>query len=261
MSEVRWIKIVTDIFDDEKILLIESLPEADSIIVIWFKLLCLAGKQNNSGVFSLNGVMPYTEDMFSIIFRRKPTTVSLALKTFERFGMIEIINDTITIPNWGKHQAIDQLEAKKQYMKTYMADYRQKQLCKTNSKTNSKANVSRTDKDIYKEDIEKIKDKTALEIAIDDFKEFRKKIKSPMTNRAVQLFQTELNKLTSDDDTKIAIINQSIVQGWKGIFPLKSDNQLNKPPGFKPSGRPPQAANYGQRNYTDDELNKLYANK
>ena len=38
-SDVKWIKITTDIFDDEKILLIESLPEADSIIVIWFKLL------------------------------------------------------------------------------------------------------------------------------------------------------------------------------------------------------------------------------
>ena len=49
MADVKWIKIATDIFDDEKILLIESLPEADSIIVIWFKLLCLAGKQNNSG--------------------------------------------------------------------------------------------------------------------------------------------------------------------------------------------------------------------
>ncbi|HFI0901946.1 TPA: phage replisome organizer N-terminal domain-containing protein, partial [Streptococcus suis] len=38
-SEIKWIKIVTDIFDDEKILLIESLPEADTIIVVWFKLL------------------------------------------------------------------------------------------------------------------------------------------------------------------------------------------------------------------------------
>ena len=48
MSDVKWIKITTGIFDDDKILLIESLPEADSIIVIWFKLLCLAGKQNNN---------------------------------------------------------------------------------------------------------------------------------------------------------------------------------------------------------------------
>ena len=34
-SDVKWIKITTDIFDDEKILLIESLPESDAIIVIW----------------------------------------------------------------------------------------------------------------------------------------------------------------------------------------------------------------------------------
>lgn len=54
MSEVKWIKIVNDIFDDEKILLIESMPEADSLIVIWFKLLCFAGKQNNNGVFLMN---------------------------------------------------------------------------------------------------------------------------------------------------------------------------------------------------------------
>ena len=50
MAEVKWIKITTDVFDDEKILLIESMPSADSIITIWFKLLILAGKQNNNGV-------------------------------------------------------------------------------------------------------------------------------------------------------------------------------------------------------------------
>lgn len=148
MSDVRWIKIVTDIFDDEKILLIETLPEADSIIVIWFKLLCLAGKQNNSGVFVMGGI-PYTEKMLSTIFRRKETVVQLALKTFENFGMIEIIDNTITIPNWGKHQNFDKIELKTEYMRNYMREYRDKQkqiACKSNSKSNSKANVSSADK-------------------------------------------------------------------------------------------------------------------
>jgi predicted phage replisome organizer len=130
MSDVKWIKIVTDIFDDEKILLIETLPEADSIIVIWFKLLCLAGKQNNSGVFLMNENIPYTDEMLASIFRRKKTTVQLALSTFEKFGMIEIINGVLTIPNWGKHQNIEQIEKRKEYMKNYMKEYRdnQKQL-------------------------------------------------------------------------------------------------------------------------------------
>jgi len=158
MADIRWIKITTDIFDDEKILLIESLPEADSIIVIWFKLLCLAGKMNNSGVFVLNDKMAYTDKMLATIFRRKESTVSLALKTFEQFGMIEIVDDVITIPNWGKHQNLDQLESKKEYMRTYMQQYRRKQAeiadktnGKVNRKTNSKANVSSVDKDIDKE--------------------------------------------------------------------------------------------------------------
>ena len=95
MADVKWIKIVTDLFDDEKILLIESLPEADSIIVIWFKLLCLAGKQNNSGVFVMSNSMPYTDDMLATIFRRKESTVKLALQTFQQFGMIEIIEKEV----------------------------------------------------------------------------------------------------------------------------------------------------------------------
>ena len=49
MADVKWIKILTDIFDDEKVLLIETLPEADSIIVIWFKLLCPCRKTKQFG--------------------------------------------------------------------------------------------------------------------------------------------------------------------------------------------------------------------
>ena len=154
MADVKWIKIVTYIFDDEKILLIESMPDADSIIVIWFKLLCLAGRQNNSGVFLMNGRIPYTDEMFATIFRRKLNTVRLALKTFEQYGMIEIINDTVTIPNWGKHQTLDQIERNREYMKNYMRKLREEQRllvegesgCKSNSKVNGKSNVNGADK-------------------------------------------------------------------------------------------------------------------
>lgn len=126
MADVKWIKITTDIFDDEKILLIESLPDSYAIITVWFKLLCLAGKQNNSGVFMM-GRIAYTDKMLATIFRMKETTVTMALQTFERFGMIEIVDGVITIPNWGKHQNLDQLESKKEYMRNYMKDYREKQ--------------------------------------------------------------------------------------------------------------------------------------
>lgn len=157
MSEVKWIKIVTDIFDDEKMLLIESLPSADSLIVIWFKLLCLAGKNNNNGVFLLSNRIPYTDEMLSTIFRRDVNTVRFALRTFEEYGMIEVVEGVITIPNWDKHQTLDAYEKKKERDRIYQAERRAKQKCliekssDTSFDKSSDVVVSDIDKDIDKE--------------------------------------------------------------------------------------------------------------
>ena len=157
MAEVKWIKIATDIFDDEKILLIESMPDSYAIITAWFKLLCLAGKQNNDGVFIMNDRIAYTDKMLATIFRMKETTLKLALDTFEQFGMIEKIDGAITIPNWGKHQTLDAYERKKARDREYQAARRarQKALISKSSDASSESSSDvavsdkEEDKDIY----------------------------------------------------------------------------------------------------------------
>lgn len=168
MADVKWIKIVTNIFDDEKIILIESLPESDSIIVIWFKLLCMAGKQNNSGVFMLNDRVPYTDEMLSTIFRRPLNTVRLALKTFEQYGMVEIIDGTLTIPNWEKHQNLDALEKQKAKNRERVAAYRARQkLIAAGDECNYYSNDTVTNSNAIEEDIEEDKNKKEKERRID----------------------------------------------------------------------------------------------
>lgn len=157
MSEVKWIKIATDLFDDEKIMLLESMPDGDSIIVIWFKLLTLAGKQNNSGVFIFNDTIPYTDEMLATIFRRPVPTVRLALKSFEQFGMIQIVENVITIPNWEKHQSLEKMEKLKQQNRERVKRCREKQklLCNANVMiTDHYSNAPDIDKE---EDIDKEK--------------------------------------------------------------------------------------------------------
>ncbi len=157
MAEVKWIKIATDIFDDEKILLIESMPDSYAIITAWFKLLCLAGKQNNDGVFIMNDRIAYTDKMLATIFRMKETTVKLALDTFEQFGMIEKIDGAITIPNWGKHQTLDAYEKKKARDREYQAERRARQKAliskSSDASSESSSDVAVSDKeediDIY----------------------------------------------------------------------------------------------------------------
>ena len=53
MGAISWIKLHVGTLDDEKILLILSLPEGDAIFIIWIGILTLAGKANNSGYVTL----------------------------------------------------------------------------------------------------------------------------------------------------------------------------------------------------------------
>ena len=73
---------------------------------------------------------------------------------------------------------------------------------------------------------EKHKGASALDVALNDFAEMRKKMRKPLTDRALALTLSELEKLApGDDEKKIAILNQSIQRGWQGVFPLKDEHK------------------------------------
>lgn len=111
MAEVKWIKVSTNMFESSrKIKQIEVMPEGDSILVIWLKLLLLAGNINDGGAIYLTPEIPYTDEMLANELRRPITTVRLALSVFEKFGMIEIIDDILHLSSWEKYQNIDGLD-------------------------------------------------------------------------------------------------------------------------------------------------------
>ena len=114
MSEVKWIKLSTNMFDDEKIKLIRTMPEGDKIIVIWVQLLCLAGKTNDGGAVYMGQNIYYTDEMLATICGQPVNIMRLAIKTLEQFEMIEKYQDgLIEIANWGKHQSTDKMEQMK----------------------------------------------------------------------------------------------------------------------------------------------------
>ncbi|MDC0763455.1 phage replisome organizer N-terminal domain-containing protein [Brevibacillus sp. AG] len=157
---IKWIKITTAMFDDEKIKLIRNLPEADSILLTWIQLLVQAGKANASGSIILNERIPYTEEMLATIFDRSINVIRLALRTFEQFGMIHMENGVITISNWDKHQNVDGMDKIRELNRQRVARHREKQKQLPNN-CNGTGNVTVThgnalDIDIDKElDIEK----------------------------------------------------------------------------------------------------------
>lgn len=76
----------------------------------------------------------------------------------------------------------------------------------------------------------------SLNQAFLDYLEMRKQIKKPMTERAVELAIKKLEELSAlpfsegmDNDLAIQILNQSVMNSWQGLFPLK-EQKINSTP-------------------------------
>lgn len=126
MADVKWIKLMTDVFDNRKIRQIEAMPDGDTIIVIWFKLLTLAAETNDSGLVYFTADLPYTDQLLATQFNRNLQTVQLALTTFERFGMIEVVDEVIKVSNWERYQNVEGLERMREQNRLRVAKHREK---------------------------------------------------------------------------------------------------------------------------------------
>lgn len=148
MSETKWIKIVVDIFDDEKMFAIETLPDGQIIELVWFKILCLAGKCNNNGFLLISNKIPYTDEMLASVFRMEIGTVKRALEVFENLEMIEVVENAYMVSNWLLHQSGERLEEIKEQNKKRQAKFRDKQKkieCKSESNVTCNVTCNVTD--------------------------------------------------------------------------------------------------------------------
>ena len=98
------------------------------------------------------------------------------------------------------------------------------------SKNNKKVSKEQSSKPVENFDsiIEEATESEELRSALIEFVKFRKLVKKPMTNKALELIISKLDKLGSSDREKVEIINQSIERGWAGVFALKSDEPMQQ---------------------------------
>lgn len=130
---MKWIKLATNIFDQGKIKLIMKMPAGDTIIAIWLQILTHCGKECQDGILRISNEVPYTADMLAMIFGREPATMKLALETFQRLKMIDVIDGTYCLPNWGKYQSPDKYEIARAKDRKRLQEWRKKQTKKAES--------------------------------------------------------------------------------------------------------------------------------
>lgn len=153
MAEITWIKLDRGIFDNRKIKQIENLPDGDRVLMVWFKLLTLAGSCNDGGRVYLTPEVPYTPEMLSAEFARPLPVVQLALEVFTRYGMIVEEDGYICVKNWDKYQSTDKMAEIREYNRQKQRESRARRALITSpepasSAVNDSVNDNVNDKDL-----------------------------------------------------------------------------------------------------------------
>ncbi|HAP3813208.1 TPA: phage replisome organizer [Enterococcus faecalis] len=214
MAEISWIKLKTTMFDDEKIKLIQSMPEADAILVIWIRLLVLAGKTNDEGLIYIQRNMPYTEEMLATLFSKPVNVVRLALMTLQQFNMIDLNEDgLIAIENWDKHQNIEGMEKVRLKNAERVRKHRERkkqQALEDKNSGNVTCNVTVTDCNGTDKDIDK-------EIDIDKDKKNRSKTSCKYSDEHLRLAEKLKNNLINDFPSEMKKVK---IEKWADVFRL-----------------------------------------
>ena len=116
MAEVKWVKLTTDMFDNRKIRYLRTLPEGNSMVLIWVMLITMAGRCNAGGKIFLTENIPYTPKMLADELDFEENTVRLALEALQRLNMIVTCPEGFfSIANWEEYQNADRLAELREY--------------------------------------------------------------------------------------------------------------------------------------------------
>jgi len=230
-----WLKLKRGFFERHDMKIVEAMPNGKDYVLFYLKLLLESIDHN--GELRFSETIPYDENMLATITRTNIDVVRSAMKVFISLGLVEILSDqTIFL------QEAQKLLGCEAWSTERVRNYRKSQTPLINAlHCNSDETKCNVEKEIEKEkelEIDKEREPKAdkppkppkeipclspLDDALKRFADHRKKLKSPMTDNAVELLIKKLATLSKMEQDQIAIIDQSILNGWKGVFKLKEE--------------------------------------
>ena len=110
MVQVQWIKIYTDIFDNEKMKKLLRGRDGDTYFRVWIQLLTLAAKSNSNGAIMLGENIAMTVQDIAETMNKTVDKLGAIIDKLYALDMIVADGDTICIKNWDVYQNVGELE-------------------------------------------------------------------------------------------------------------------------------------------------------
>lgn len=163
MVQVQWLKVYTDIFDNEKMKKLLRNRDGDTYFRVWIQLLTLAAKSNQHGAILLGENIPMSKDDLAKVMHKTLNKLEKIIQDLYELDMIIIEKETICIKNWDMYQSADELEKLRESNKRRQQKYRDKQkesnVTVTSSNTEDK---NREEKNKNRQDISNLENESGF---------------------------------------------------------------------------------------------------
>ena len=245
-----WLKLNENFFEDDTISWIEEQENGKDYVLFYLKLVLKSLSEEGYLIrYVGEKLIPYDVAALAKITNTVPDTVKVAMNLFLEIGLISMLetgeiyinqieemigSETESAKRVRKHRVKKALEEEKNTAlqcnsgviksNTEIEKEREKELDKEIEKEIDKNSSSTSN---LKKMAQSFTNNERLLSAIYDFINYRKLNKSKFTVRALELNLNNLKDLSSDDNERISILNQSIERGWSGLFAIKNQQSSN----------------------------------
>lgn len=182
---------------------------------LWIEMLMIMFNAEKRGSLTVNSVIITSKELAKLVGEQEEI-VNKLLDEMERFNVFTKLEDGLIINRRMYYKA----EREEKIHEARVKAGRKGGLSKKGSKGKPKQappSSSPSSSPSLKEKSKEFKQ------TLKNFIESRKKLKKPMTNYAIELLIKRLEKLNSNEKIQIEIMEQSILNSWQGVFPLKAE--------------------------------------
>lgn len=256
-----WLKLKEDFFEEPAIDWLLDQPKGKEYVAIYL-MLCLKTINTDGCLTRQVGdlIIPYDLKKIAQMTRTDIDTIIVAFELFKKLNLVSILdNETFFIQQ--VQQMVGQSETKwAEYKRNQRLKDKNEQVLKLDNVqeesnevldiTEDNVHLENRDKildirdkskekeikDIKKKDTKKVETVRSIFESYTDgellnvlyeFENMRKAINAKLTPRAAKMICNELDRLTTDTFEKIQIVEKSIMHSWKGVFPLRQENNYS----------------------------------
>ena len=242
-----WLKLKEGFFEEKQIKYLRKLPDGDKLVIAYLKMQLKSLK--TEGFIKYDKILPSNIEELAMVLDEDTNIINLMIGALQKVNAIEILDDG-SFYMIAMQELIGKESESAERVRKFRERRSQKALQCNNDVTNCNTEIEieiEKEKDIDKDkeieiekNIKKEKKKKETEFdsvinenftdeelkqTIYEFIKMRKAIKKPLTTRGLELMINKLKKMTSNTNEQIQILNNSIMNNWLGIFPLKEEEK------------------------------------